>query len=268
MRTLSIICTLFFLTNISLGQSQEEILAEGYLLYTSEKASWNGTDIFLAKFPDKKSDIGGYLSYTEDSVHSCIFYDQNDEPNILAKISFNKDFNLNEVKIDSTSRKLNLTEMTLFNIRKIALRQIATDTLFKQYKNTNLNPIPIIINNERKVFVLTGPKVNGVVILGNDYLITFNKNNKIKKKMALHQDIIPLEFRKDEDKVKTTMHTHLGSTSTIITSTDICTLLLYGEYTGWKQHIVISEKNVSTWDLERGELLVLTRKAWERIMKN
>lgn len=254
----------FLFFNTSFGQKEDEILAEATLLYNSEKASWNGTDIFLEKFPEKRSLIGGYISYSEIDSHSCIFFDQAETPNILAKITFDDNFDLHSAKIDTSKRKLNKSEMDLFRIRKIALKEISQDTLFKRYDKTNFNPIPIITKKSRKVFVLTGPQVSGVVILGNDYLLTFDKNNKLKSKKSLHKNIIPIEYN-DETKDAVTIHSHLESTGDLITSTDLCTIMLYGKYAQWKQHVVISDKNVSIWDCKKDKLLIMTRKAWEKI---
>ena len=261
-----ILSSLLFISN-SIGQTKDEILAEAYLLYNSEKASWHGTDIFLEKFPEKRSLIGGYLSYTEDGLHNCIFFDNAEKPNLLAKISFDNSFNIELAKIDTTNRKLSLRENDLFTIRKIALEEMSQDTIFKRYNNTKLNPIPIITNKEKKVFVLTGPDVSGVVILGNDYLLTFNKKNKLKEKKSIHKNIIPIEYNA-ETKDAVTIHSHLKSTGDLITSTDLCTIMLYENYASWKQHIVISKKNVSIWDCEKDELLVMTKKAWERIAEH
>jgi len=157
--------------------------------------------------------------------------------------------------------------MDLCIIRKIALQEMNQDTLFKRYNNTNLNPIPIITNNSRKVFVLTGPQISGVVILGTDYLLTFDKNNKLKSKKSLHKNIISIEYNEDT-KGAVTMHSHLKSTGDLITSTDLCTIMLYEDYADWKQHIVISKKNVSLWDCEKDKLLIMTRKDWDKISKH
>ncbi len=264
--TTTILITLLFISN-TFGQTQDEILAEAFLLYNSEKASWNGTDLFLEKFPEKRNLIGGYFSYSEDKLHNCIFFDKSEDPKLLAKITFNDDFNIAQAQMDTISRKLSVREKDLYTIRKIALVEINQDTLFKQYNNTNLNPIPIITDKEKKVFVLTGPKVSGVVVLGNDYLLTYDKNNKLKNKKSLHKNIIPIEYN-SETKDAVTMHTHLKSTGDLITSTDICTIMLYEKYANWKQHIVISDKNVSLWNCKTDKLLVLTKKAWEKIAED
>lgn len=64
------------------------------------------------------------------------------------------------------------------------------------------------------------------------------------------------------------MHSHLPETGDLITATDICTLKLYGKYAQWGQHYVISQENVSIWDCHKQALLVMTRKAWDRISKD
>ncbi len=246
------------------SQSRDEILAEAHLLYNFEKASWNGTDIFLGKFPEKRNDIGGYFAYSDNRNHNCIFFDKNTSPNVLAKITFDDTFDNNTAEIDTTKREFTKKEKNIFIIRKLALKEINQDTIFKTYKNTNLNVIPIITEKEKKVFVLTGPEISGVVIFGNDYLLRFNKQNKLIEKKSLHKNIIPIEYN-EKTKEGVTMHSHLKSTGHSITSTDVCTLMLYGDYTNWTQHIVFSDKKVSLWSFENKHLIILTRKAWEKI---
>lgn len=60
------------------------------------------------------------------------------------------------------------------------------------------------------------------------------------------------------------MHSHLESTGNHITSTDVCSLMLYGNYVNWKQHIVLCDKNVSLWDFNNKNLIILTKKAWKK----
>lgn len=265
-RSLLLLLTLLLITPFY-AQDKEEILAEAWLLYNSERASWHGTDIFFAKYPEKKDIAGGYFSYSENKKHKCIFYDKEEDPTVLATITFDDSFVPEAADIDAASRKLNTKEKELFIIREKAFKESVDDTLFKMYKNTSLNFIPLIVKDKKKVYVLTGPSISGVVILGNDYLITFDKKNNITSKKALHQNIIPIEYDNSINEV-TTMHNHTEETGRLITATDVCTLLLYGPYANWKQHIVISKENVSIWDFSKEELLVMTRKAWEKIQND
>lgn len=98
-------------------------------------------------------------------------------------------------------REFTKTENDLYEIRKIALTEINSDALFKTYKNTNLNLIPLINGKDKKVYVLTGPTNSGVVIFGNDYVLTFDNNNKLLIKRQLHKNIIPVYYGEKEEKI-------------------------------------------------------------------
>src|SRR6476620_11117545 len=177
------------------GQTEIEkdtfkIVEEGKMLYRSEMASWYGTDLFLEKFSDRREDIGGYFSYSEGEISKCVFFSKNERPKIIGTITFDGTYNVKTASVDGEEREFTENELQLYTIRKKALSVINTDTLFKTYQNTTLNLIPIITNKDKKVFVLTGPKNNGVVILGNDDLLRFDTNNNIVEKKQLHKNII------------------------------------------------------------------------------
>ncbi|RAJ85493.1 hypothetical protein CLV59_102196 [Chitinophaga dinghuensis] len=241
------------------------IEAEGRRLYRSEMASWYGTDIFRDAYfaPDKS---GGYLSYSSDNNATCIFYSKGDTPVVIATITFDNTYNTQTAQKDFVTRPLTTYEGELLTIRNKALKLVNTDTTFKSYNNTNLNLVPLISNGERKAYVLTGPKVNGVVIFGNDYLITFDEKGNVKEKKALHKNIIPIQYQTEEGQV--TMHSHLPETGDFITPTDICTLMLYEKFAHWKQHIVISQNYYSIWNCLSDQLVTLTKEAWENITKD
>jgi hypothetical protein len=152
-----------------------------------------------------------------------------------------------------------------------ASKVVNTDTIFKTYKNTSLNIIPVIDEAENKVYVLTGPKNNGVVIFGNDYLITFDKKNKLTATRSLHKNIIPIYYdknRPDSSREESTIHSHLPETGDYITATDICTLMLYGKFTTWKQHNVVSKNYLNTWKIETNELFVIPMSTIQKIMED
>ncbi|MBF9221752.1 hypothetical protein [Hymenobacter ruricola] len=263
---LALICFAYSLH--ALGQkTPPEIAAEGKLLYRSEAASWHGTDIFLAKLKSKRQYSGGYLSYPTATGGRCIFFSRGDEPETLAVITFDSTFSTQAAQIDSVPRPLDAHEKDLFAIRRKALDVVSKDTLFRHFKNTNLNLIPLITKDGRKVYALTGPQVSGVVVFGNDYRIDFDKNNNIAGMTRLHQNIIPINYGKSETQTSA-MHSHLPSTGDYITATDICTLMLYEKFPGWNQYYVISKDYISIWDCTKDELVVITKKAWERISKD
>lgn len=254
-----------FSQNIS--DIRDSLLAEGKRLYRSEMASWYGTDLFIAKYTNREN-IGGYFSYTENDSAKCVFVSKADPQKAIGTVSFDSSYNSATALVDLTERALTATETEIFTIRTAALKIINSDTGFKTYQNTSLNLIPLISNGQKKVYVLTGPTQNGVVILGNDYLLNFTENNELSSIRQLHQNIIPMASGGENGQdVFGTMHSHLPATGEFITATDICTLMLYGKLTKWQQHIVISKNYVSIWNVQTNNLVILPKKDWEKASK-
>lgn len=240
-------------------EEAKPIVAEAKLMYKSEMASWYGTDLFIQQY-EKRENIGGYFSYTENEISKCVFYSKTTPPLVIGTISFDKTFDITKATVELAERKLTNKENDFYTIRQLALNEIESDTMFKSYANTNFNLIPLISENEKKVYVLTGPKKLGIVIFGNDYLITFNKDNKLISKRQLHKNIIPVNYgEKDQHGNENigAIHSHLPETGDFMTATDICTLMLYARFAKWKQHTVVSEKYLNIWNCETEELLVL-----------
>jgi hypothetical protein len=268
--TLTIILTLITVSVFGQTNPTEEaqpIVAEGKLLYKSEMASWYGTDLFLENYKNRDN-IGGYFSYTENDISKCVFFSKSDNPKVIGTISFDSTYDVMTAKTDLSERDFTSYENDLFVIRKIALSEANSDTLFKTYNNTNLNFIPVIDGNEKKVYVLTGPQQNGVVIFGNDYLLTFDKNNKLTLKKQLHKNILAINYggKEEEGKqIEGAIHSHLPDTGDFITATDICTLMLYEKFAKWKTHMVVSKKYVNIWNCETDRLSVITMDADDKI---
>lgn len=263
-----IFLSVFTLTTFSFGQKADKILEEGKLLYRLEKASWYGTDVFLDKYALKRDIAGGYLSYlNENNQVVNIFFEKDNPFRILVRFEFDNMPQENLTKIDTINQIATQQEMELIIIRQDAIRQVSEnkDDFFTFYENTSLNFIPLVRNGKKQVFILTGSKVSNAVNIGNDYLLTYNKKNKLIKKKKLHNTLLQFQGKSDdpENPIVSTHHSHV--LSDIITSTDICTLLLYKDFIEWKQHYVISKKYVSIFDLEKENLVVLTRKAWDKI---
>ena len=272
-KTLTIILTLLGLSVFGQNNPTDEaqpIVAEGKILYKSEMASWYGTDLFLENYKDREN-IGGYFSYTDQGLSKCIFFSRADKPKVIGTISFDTTYNTKTADVNLTERDFTKTENNLYEIRKLALTEINSDTMFKTYKNTNLNLIPLIIGQDKKVYVLTGPQNSGVVIFGNDYLLTFDENNKLLIKKQLHKNIIPVYYGSKEEEGKQTvgsMHSHLPETGPFMTATDICTLMLYGKFAKWEQHIVVSEKYMNIWSCKTDQLTVIPKDVVDKINKD
>jgi hypothetical protein len=252
----------------------DSISTEGKTMAMSEMASWYGTDVFLEKCKSRVPRIGGYLSYKTVTGMNNIFFSKDEKPVILATMSFIfPDISAKGCKVDSNERKLTATEAELYAMRKVAMASLMAnkDSIFRFYKNTGTNPVPIIIKGEKRVYFLTSPKSNGQVIFGNDYLLTLDKDNHITSTKKLHNNIITINTKPAPGDTSHAVqvagvHNHLGNTSPFITATDICTAILYHNATTWKQYYVLSPAYVSIWDYQKASLTIITKEAWDKIM--
>lgn len=252
----------------SVDQQIESLKKEGVKLYKSEMASWYGTDIFIEQYQNKEN-IGGYLSYSEKDKNICIFYSNSNKPKVIGTIAFDDSFDITKANIDLTERAFNSTENQLYILRKKAQDIIYNDetSFFQHYENTKFNLIPLIEKEVSKVYLLTGPSISNVVVFGNDYLLTFNKQNELIDKKALHKNIIPIEFGEEGENIESTMHSHLPETGDLMTATDICTLMLYGKFTSWKKHLVVSENYLNIWNMADDSYHIMTMDAVNKIIE-
>jgi hypothetical protein len=268
--TLFIFLILNFVLEVT-GQNSDDILKEGKLLYRLEKASWYGTDFCLDTIPGIRDSIGGYLSYkNDDNKINTIFFSRTDSSRILVRLLFDSLPQEYPINTDTLNHVATQNELNLIQIRKDALRKVSynEDFYFSFYKNTSFNFIPIITATDRKVYVITAPLNSGVVIIGNDYLLTYDNKNEFSKKKRIHNSILQFPYKgKDSlNKLEATYHSHI--LSKYITATDICTLLLYKDFVEWKMHYVMSKKYVSIFDIKNESLVIITKKAWDRIYKD
>ena len=271
-----IIATLMLFAAIVNSQGQEKeperaeverladsVVLEGKALFRSEWASWHGTDIFLEKFKEGRDQIGGYVSYETPTNLVNTFYTKGDKPLTMGVITFSKDLNAQNYQLDTVARPLNAVEKDLFTMRTAALKALQTDTTFKTYNNTNLNVIPFIHNKAKRIYILSAPITSGIILIGNDYLLTVNSKNEVSSVKRIHNSLISTDTKNND--VQTIFHTHIAGKDEIMSATDICTMMLYEKETNVKQAYVMSHKYVSIWNAKKDSLLVLTKQAWDRI---
>lgn len=254
--------TLFFgllalnvLAQIKQTKEVQSIVSEGKKLYKIEMTSRNGAEIFMAIYKESQN-IGGYFSYSENENSTCVFFSKSESPKVIGSLVFDNTWNTKTVKTDLSEREFSPQESEIYQIRKLALIEINSDAaLFKTIENTNLILIPIVGEKEKKIYVVTQPTKSGVVLFGNDYLLVFDKNNKLLQKNALHQQLKSISY---DGKEQISMHNHLHEASEYITATDICTLMLYEKIANWKTHNAVSEKYFNIWNCDTNELTIMS----------
>ena len=256
----------FNLSAQNFSKKTAPIVEEGIRLYKLEMAAWIGTDIYLAKNKDVKK-VDGYFAYSDKyDATRCIFFSKDAEPKVIGEVTFTNEFTEESAKSNFKKRAFTESENQVYLLRKKSLDLIARDTFFKKYDKMNLNLIPIIYGRKKKVYIMTGPQINNVVVYGNDYLLTFNKKNKLRKKKALHKNMMTFKYGGDKNDVAV-MHSHTKGSGEFISATDICTTMLYEKFTEWKTKIVISKKYVSIWDCQKDKLTIMTREAFDALDK-
>lgn len=257
----------YILCDEALDSLTAPIVREGKHLYQLETASWDGTDIFLENYTEK-SKIGGYFSYIENNTTRCVFISKEDKPKVIGTIYFDSTLSKKSSILSLEERNLSSKESEIWDLRKAAFSVLNSDTSITRYKETNLNVIPVIKNNLKKVYILTGTTKNNLIILGNDYLLSFDKDNRLISREKLHSNIIMLDASsKNNVKMTNGFHTHSPETGDFITATDICTLMLYSKLYSLESHYVISQKYVSIWDSKSNKLMVITKEVWDKFYK-
>lgn len=252
-----------FSQNAELNKIAQDITEKGKLLYRLELAAWYGMEIFKDNFQENER-IGGYFSYLESGTPKCIVFSKDSEPRVIGVVSFGDILIVETATIEFKERDFKGLEKELYIIRMKALEEIRQDSLFKSYTNTSLNIIPLIDKEAREVYALTASKQEDVILFGNDYLLTFDKDYNLTNKKELHTNLIPIEFS-DKRKSNITVHYHSSNSDDFITPTDVCTLMLYAKYAGWKKHIVASQSYASIWDCESESLQIMTKEDFMKV---
>ena len=232
-----------------------------------ERGAWVGTDIFHQKFPKEAKNLGGYVVYFSDTnTVTSVFYTKDSTPKTIAVFTFDINSRLKDVKTDSKKRELTKYENELRMIRESTIKEMNKGSFYEFYSNTGSNIIPIIKNNEKKAYILTAPKLDKILIMGNDYLLTFNDDYTVKSTEAFHKSLIAMNMNQPEMKNAVSgTHTHVKGKSEFITPTDLCTLRLYASMHKLESYYVVSAEYISIWDFKNGSLTILSMEDWKKI---
>jgi len=251
------------------NQLEKNIVDEGKKLYCAEMASRYGSDVLLEKYPEQTENIIDCFSYSENKITKCIFVSNEGNPKVIATVSFDSTFDTHTATIDKLERNFTANEKNLFAIKKSAIAEINSGIIYVTYKNTSLHFIPLISGLTKKVFVITVPNKNGVVYFGNDYLFTFDSYNKLKSKKLLHKYITAIDYSGNancENKGGiSAMHSHSAVEGEIITSTDICIIMLNEKAARWVSHLIVADNKVCVWSCDTNTLAVMSKNAFAKM---
>lgn len=246
----------------------DAILAEGLRLYQSERSSWVATDLLLATTTDR-TQIGGYLSYLDGDSVRTIFWPKGTDGAVGTPLLASYAFLRQDVRLGTASYRP-AGAFTTHQAQLFAVRQAARATLaaapasYSIPANASLNLALLEDGNETRVYVLTGPRASGIVPIGNDHLLTFSTDGHLKSTERLHNSYLPMGPGESKTAIQSMFHSHLDA-HPYITPSDICSILLYHNQVPAHQHYVMSRDYVSIFDIDKQLLVIMTRKAFDRI---
>ena len=257
---------------IDLHKTETAILEEGRKLYQLQMATTLGLEAFLQLPKDVVDSAAGYFAFREGKFYKCVFYNNLYNADIISTILFDSAFNKVRTAISNTLRPMTNNERDLYFMRIRTMDEIKKDTsLFKLYTTTTTIVLPIIDNNDRRVFVLTKSDDPATVLFGNDYVLDFDKANYVSAKKAIHNDLISIDCVRpgamENEELSDVTHKHQGESGEFMTATDVCTILMNQKKAGWGHQVVKSENYVSVWYCDSDELETMPIKKWNKHKK-
>ena len=237
----------------SLAVLSNKILSEGVGLYNSQQAAWYAAELLLQK--ENGKNIAGYFSYKQDSVIKTVFY--TDKEKVIATYTFKPPVSVESYSVDLKSRKLTEYESALAKVRHAAFELLNYDfKFFKRPENSSFYVIMLDKGDEVHVFIIVGPKVKGAILLGNDYLMRYRKSDaSLIDKKVLNPDVINLKTVK-ETHYNYVTYTQENPKLPYISSTDICSLLLYSLQTQWSTYKAESKTHLSVFNAKTKVLMI------------
>ena len=244
----------------------DSLTAEGRKLYMLEGCAWEGTDHFLAKYTGDRNNVGGYLAYPNAGKTAVVYFSKGDKPMIIGTLLF--DGVEKNLATNVKERAMTRQEKDLWMMRSAALAQTVHDTSIMKYKNTQFVATPVIEKGIKKVYLLTGTDLGGVLVMGNDYVLDCNSDNSIKEVHKLHKGIVIANFMGDaSDNAQKRQHEHGGWESPYMTTTDIATMMLNEHFTKWDRYTVTSKDYTSVWNIKTDKLTITRNVAKKKVSK-
>ena len=283
-------------------KQKNQILTEGLALYTMILANWTSNDLYYEN--EFNTDyVKGYLSYKDKDTLRTIFWREIDTTSAEYKaknfqqvgdtsaITAKNSKTVNDLrmivktigyarmvvskkngKIDEAEREPTEKEKMLMDFRAMTYKEINSDTsFFKHYAGVSMKAIIMEAGKQIKVFVYSTTTKEGVVPIGGDFILLYDKKEKtLVEKTDLHKDFIFIstQFKgKAYEASKATEHSHKEGAADLITPTDIATLLLYKSQLEWDEHQVVAGKYTCVFTLVDKNLTIIPTSEFQYLKK-
>jgi len=238
----------------------QRILEKGMELYKMEKAVWYAWDslnnITFQKY------TSGFVSYYRKNFVNTVFYEIRDEQYFIQyTFQFENNTNLKLLKCDDSERIATDSEVEYIEIKEGTYDMLEYfDNMFKTHENTGKNISILKKNGVYEIFVITGENNSGSIPIGGDYKFKCKENEStIEFLGAFHKKYDPITISTSTKRMDEEFHYHSSETSEFITPTDICSLMLYKNFTETSVHLVISDNYVSVFDFKNTELKIFPK---------
>jgi hypothetical protein len=251
-----LILTCFSATSQNLEQIAEEILQEGLELYRSELASWISTDSIPR--PERHK-IFGYFTYRDDDRDRLIsLYVDSTFQKAEFKFIFKEVGDL-EIELEFQQYEVPLTEKEKRILTVRLKAQGLTSMWYQTFGYSQIvNPNIIVHKIEPlELYVIAGAKQSGLLPLGGDLRLTFKSDGELDQMDAIHHNLLPFSTETPEE-AEYMAHEHRGEklAKEYMTSTDICTLLLYRNYLNEEKHLSVHKKHISEFYFNEPRLVI------------
>lgn len=258
MRTLILVLFVSMLITSTYAQQYDKKTAEaiehdGRAIYTTIKALEISSAILRQQTANKPINIADKFCYTNGDTAVCIFLSNDKQPVALATIKLDKALSSATAITETQPRSLTAEERE-FNILQTSARQ----QINIPSNNNDVHVIPIITANEKKVYALTITITEDTFTVGSDYMLQFDKNNRLISKRKLHDSAFSLSIPpRDPRPGYSMMSTRRSPKDDVyMTATEVYLMQMFKGRTNLTQYVVLSDKYISIWDFEKDELRI------------
>ena len=207
-----------------------------------------------------KDKVDGNFAYADGDNWKIVFYTNGEQPKILGTVNMTSDFDTKEAKTDLLPRDWTALEKQLYKLKESSLKELQDATSFKVVENTHFELIPFIQKGQANVYVISVSDKPGIVVFGNDFVLSYDESLQILKKQALHKMMSSVAYKVGASKNEEgNSHVIVSDKNEMPTSTDIVVLLMNEEATKWTNHAFISENFIYFWNYLTKEMISIPK---------